>query len=124
MPKFGLGDNKEYKVEAIWDSAVHAKEADGHLLGLYYLVLWKGYLKEENTLKPFLTVMYLRKMVSTFYKDYLEMPTAISAPLDSAPPMAKPTIQLPTKQNRGRPTGHAKKRAKWGDKKEATRKKQ
>ena len=39
VPEFEPGDdNKEYKVEAIQDSAVYAKEADGHLPGLYYLV--------------------------------------------------------------------------------------
>ena len=45
------GDNSgKYKVEAIWDSAVYARELEsGHLPGLYYLVFWKGYLKEENT---------------------------------------------------------------------------
>ena len=34
------GDNsKEYKVEAIWNSAVYANKSElGHLLGLYYLV--------------------------------------------------------------------------------------
>ena len=42
-------DNKEYEMEAIRDSAAYAKEADGHLLKLYYLVVWKGYLKKENT---------------------------------------------------------------------------
>ena len=31
-------DNKEYEVEAIQDSAVYAKETDGYLPGLYYLV--------------------------------------------------------------------------------------
>ena len=41
-------DDKEYKVEVIRDSAVYAKQADGHLPGLYYLVIWKGYFKEEN----------------------------------------------------------------------------
>ena len=38
VPEFELGDDKEYEVEAIRDSAVYAKEADGHLPGLYYLV--------------------------------------------------------------------------------------
>ena len=39
VPEFEPGNDKEYKVEAIWDSAVHAKEAEsGHLPGLYYLV--------------------------------------------------------------------------------------
>ena len=45
------GDNSgEYEVEAIWDSAVYAKESEsGQLPGLYYLVSWKGYPEEENT---------------------------------------------------------------------------
>ena len=44
------GNSKEYKVEAIWDSAVYASKSEsGQLPGLYYLVAWKRYLKEENT---------------------------------------------------------------------------
>ncbi len=45
------GAGEEYEIEAIRDSAVYAKELDSghHLPGLYYLVLWKGYPKEENT---------------------------------------------------------------------------
>ena len=46
---FGTGDNEEYKVEKIQDSAVYAKESEGHLPGLYYLISWKGYPEEENT---------------------------------------------------------------------------
>ena len=100
VPEFELepGDDKEYEVEAIRDIAVYAKEADGHLLGLYSLVAWKGYSKEENTWEPSSAIMHLRKMVSTFHKDHPEKQTATSAPLDSVPPMAKPTTQLPAKQ--------------------------
>ena len=112
VPEFEPGDNKEYEVEAIRDSAVYAKEADGYLPELYYLVTWKGYPEEENTWEPSSAVMHLRKMVSTFHKDHLEKPTATSAPLDSASPMAQPTIQLPAKRKRGRPSGRAQKRAK------------
>ena len=36
--EFEPGNDKEYEVEAIRDSAVYAKEADGHLPGLYYLI--------------------------------------------------------------------------------------
>ena len=97
VPKFEPGDNKEYEMEAIRDSAVYAKKADGHLPGLYYLVAWKGYPEEENTWEPSSAVMHLQKMVSTFHKDHPEKPTATSVPLDSAPPMAKPTTQLPAK---------------------------
>ena len=96
---------REYEVEAIRNSVVYAKEADGYLPGLYYLVAWKAYPEEENTWEPSSTVMHLWKMVTTFYKDHLEKPTATSAPLDSAPPMAKPTTQLPPKRKQGRPTG-------------------
>ena len=61
MPKFEPGnDDKEYKVEAIRDSAIYAKEADGHLPGLYYLAAWKGYPEEKNTWEPSLAVIHFR----------------------------------------------------------------
>ena len=111
MPKFEPGDDKEYEVEAIQNSVVYAKEADGYLLGLYYLVTWKGYPEEENTWKPSLTVMHFRKMVSTFYRDHLEKLTATSVLLDSAPPMARLTVKSTDllKQKQGRLIGVAKK---------------
>ena len=43
VPEFELGDNKEYKIKAIKDSAVYTQKADGHLPGLYNLVAWKRY---------------------------------------------------------------------------------
>ena len=44
------GNNEEYKVESICDSAVYARESEaGYLLGLYYLVSWKGYLVDKST---------------------------------------------------------------------------
>ena len=47
------GDSGKYEVQAIWDSAVYAsKSQSGQPLGLYYLVAWKGYLKEENIWEP------------------------------------------------------------------------
>ena len=51
VSELDAGDNsEEYKVEAIRDSAVHANKLEsGHLPGLYYLIAWKGYPKEENT---------------------------------------------------------------------------
>ena len=46
---FETGNNKKYKVDNIWDSAVYAKKlAIKQLLGLYYLVLSKSYLKKKN----------------------------------------------------------------------------
>lgn len=43
--KFDLSGNNngEYKVERIWKSTIYAKEFNGHLLGLYYLIVWKNY---------------------------------------------------------------------------------
>ena len=36
----GNNDSREYKVEAIWDSTVYARESElGYLLNFYYLVL-------------------------------------------------------------------------------------
>ena len=37
--EFGAGNNKKYKVDGIWDSAVYARESTGQLPGLYYLIL-------------------------------------------------------------------------------------
>ena len=58
MLEFKLGNGKEYKVEAIRDSAVYAKEVDGHLPKLYYLIAWKDYPKEGNIWEPSLIVIY------------------------------------------------------------------
>ena len=55
------GDSEEYEVEAIWDSAIYAGKLEScQLLGLYYLVAWKGYPEEENTWKPLLAVQHLK----------------------------------------------------------------
>ena len=39
MPEFKPGNDKEYEVEAIQDSAVYVKKVNKHPLGLYYLVV-------------------------------------------------------------------------------------
>ena len=99
--EFEAGDNAEYKVEAIWDSAIYTRELEaGHLPGLYYLILWKGYPEEENTWEPVLAVQHLRKLVKTFHAGHLNKPTATFSPVNTAPPMAKPIVK-PTKRKRG-----------------------
>ena len=80
VPEFEPGNNKEYEVEAIRDSAVYAKKVDRHLSGLYYLVTWTGYPEEESIWEPSSTIMHLRKMVSTFHKNYSEKPAVTSVP--------------------------------------------
>ena len=112
--EFDAGNSEEYKVQAIWDSAVYAMELkSGHLPGFYYLVAWKGYPEEENTWEPFSAVQHLRKLIKSFYKDHSEKPLSFFPPIDSAPPMAKPTIKpkvkFTTKRKRGRPANSANK---------------
>ena len=54
VTEFEAGSDEEvYKVVGIWDSTVYVKKsATGYLPGLYYLVSWKGYPKEENNWEP------------------------------------------------------------------------
>ena len=47
--EFNAGNIEEYKLEAIWNNVVYTKESKDHLLGLYYLIAYKGYFKEKNT---------------------------------------------------------------------------
>ena len=37
-PEFDASNNKEYEIEAIKDSTAYAKEIEGYLPSLYYLV--------------------------------------------------------------------------------------
>ena len=106
----GNNDSGEYKVEAIWDSAVYARKSEsGHLPGLYYLVLWKEYPEEENTWEPASAVQHLRKLISLFHKDHPDKPTATFPAINTAPPMARPTVKVtepakltePAKRKRG-----------------------
>ena len=110
--EFDVGDNKKYEVEVIIDSAVYAKKAKRHLPGLYYLVSWKDYPEEKSTWEPSFAVMHLRKMISTFYKDHPEKPSATSPTLDSAlpkaKPLVKPLVKPSAKQKQGRPIGSTK----------------
>ena len=109
------GDKGEYEVKAIRDSAVYARESEsGHLPGLYYLVSWKGYPKEENTWEPASAVQHLRKLINSFHKDHFDKPTATFLTIDTAPPMARPIVK-PTesfKQKQEQLTRCAKKRTK------------
>ncbi len=85
-------DSEKYEVEAICNSAVYTKELDysHYLPGLYYLVSWKSYSKEENTWEPTLAVLHFRKLISTFHYDNPKKPIATSPPIDSVPQIARP----------------------------------
>lgn len=44
------GNSSKYELETNCDSVVYTRELErGYLSGLYYLIFWKGYPKEENT---------------------------------------------------------------------------
>ena len=48
-PEFDAGNNKEYEIKAIIDSAVYVKEAEEYLPDLYYLVSSKSYPEKKST---------------------------------------------------------------------------
>ena len=111
----GEDDSGEYEVEAIWNSAIYAKKSElGHLPGLYYLVSWKDYPKEENTWEPASAVQHLKKLIRSFHKDHPDKLTATSAAINIAPPMARTTAKLskPTKQKQSQTTNSSNKQAK------------
>ena len=106
-------NSEKYKVEIIWESAIYANVFEsGHLPGLDYLVIWKNYSEEKNIWKLLSIVQYLKKLISSFYKDYLERPTATSPPINSTPLIARPTVKPTTKRKQGGPAKGASKEAK------------
>ena len=91
--EFKAGNNSEYKVEVIWDSAVYANKAKSYLSGLYYLVEWKRYSEKKNTWKPSFTVKHLKKLINFFHKKHPEKLIATIASIDSALLIPRPNSQ-------------------------------
>ncbi len=108
--EFQTRDNKKYKVELIINSAIYGKETKNQLLGLYYLLLLKSYPKEKSTWELLATVMYLRKLISIFYKEHLKKQIVTFLRLDSISPIVRPTIVKKPKQKCGHPSKKANKR--------------
>ena len=115
--KFDTGNSKKYKVEAIRDNAV----------GLYNRIeirsstrfLLPGSVEGLPWGKKYLRTIVIssapKKLISSFYKDHPEKATTTFLPIDSAPPMARPTvkpIRSTNKQKRGQPANNASKQAK------------
>lgn len=96
--KFEVGDNKEYKVESIKDSIIYVRELDGHLLGLYYLLFWKGYPEKKNIWEPVSAVQYLWKLIKNVYIEYSDNLIATFSLINVALPIVKLNIK-PTKQS-------------------------
>ena len=100
--EFKAGNNEKYEVDSIRDSMVYAKESIiDQLSRLYYLVLWKGYSKEENTWEPVSAIQHLQRLTNAYHKNNPERLTAISLPVNMAPLMARSTAALTKK--RGQP---------------------
>lgn len=50
-------DSQQYKFEVMSDNKLYAKELNSnHLLDLFYIVIWKSYLEEENISESALTI--------------------------------------------------------------------
>lgn len=49
---FDKKNEKEYEVKGIKDSVVDIKKSEARLAALYYLILCKTHLEEENAYKP------------------------------------------------------------------------
>ncbi len=111
--EFEAGGNKEYEIEAIINSVVYSSQVNNNqMLGLYYLVLQKGYLEDENTWEPSLAVIHFQKLINTFHKEHLEKRIATSPSLNSTPAMTRTTIPKEPKRKRGCPSKRANKQAK------------
>lgn len=103
--KLNTKEDKEYKVKAIENSILYDNEVvRSQLLGLYYLVHWKSYSKDESSWETVLIIMHSWIMINTFHENYYEKFIAIFLPLNSALPMAKSRIKPLTKQKYGRLT--------------------
>ena len=112
-------NSKKYELEAIWDSAIYVKESKSdHLPDLYYLVLWKRYLEEENTWELASTIQHLKKLISLFHKDHPDKPTATSLAINTIPSVARPIVKPiePLKQKWEWLKRCTTKRVKWGNK--------
>ena len=108
------GNSEKYKVETIWDNAVYiSKLESGQLPRLYYLIVWKSYPKEKNTWEPLSAVQQLKKLISCFHKKHPEKSIATFLLIDSALPMATPTIRCTSlKQKEGQSADGAYKQMK------------
>ena len=47
---------RQYKVETIYNNMIYTRKLEDHLLGLYFLVLLKGYSEEKNNWEFALTI--------------------------------------------------------------------
>lgn len=104
--EFEAGNSKEYEVKAIRNSTVYEKMLEsGQQPKLHYLILWRGYPKEENTWKLSLRDQHFWKMISSFQKNHRDKPITTFSTVITASPMATPLSKSTgsIKQIRNRP---------------------
>ena len=90
--EFEASNNDEYKLDGIWNKAVYTKKSIiDQLPRLYYLILCKSYLEEENTWEPALTIQYFWKFTIAYHKNNPKKPTATFLLIHTALSMARPT---------------------------------
>ena len=105
VTEFKAGNDEEYEVKGIRDSAVYAKKSvAGQIPNLYYMISWKSYPKEKNTWEPASAVQHLRKLLSTFHKNNPNEPMATSLSVNTTSPIAWP---------RSKPTKATKRKHGW-----------
>ncbi len=67
--EFKAGDDKEYEIKDIINSAMYDKEVTNKQMpDFYYLVLWKSYPESQNIYEPSTAVIHLQKLINIFYK--------------------------------------------------------
>lgn len=87
-------NSNKYYVKANQNSVVYTKKSKSdHLPGLHYLVAWKNYLNKENIWEPDSTVQYLKKLISSFHKDYSNISTLTFEAIDTVPSIDRPTVK-------------------------------
>ena len=89
--KFEISNNKKYNIESIWDNAVYTKNSVKQLLILYYLILWKNYLKKENIWEPALAIQHFQKLTTAYYKNNLKKLIIIYLSVDMSLPITRLT---------------------------------
>ena len=103
-------DDGEYEVEGIWDSAVYARESEGYPLGLSITGSRGKTISRKKTSGSLHWPSNTSRNWLAPSKGEPDRPTVTSPPNDTAPPMAKPSIQpnkpettKATKRKRDRP---------------------
>lgn len=70
-------NKKEYKIEIFYNKKYYIKEFMDWLPGLYFLISWKSYSENETISVHVSTEIYIFKIISIFYKNYIKKPISM-----------------------------------------------